>query len=84
MSHRGDEQGPPPPNRGGQPQQLPIWVTIVVVLSLTALLAYNIVVIGPEGLPTSYVVGGLLGAYAGLDQYLKARGRGPKEPEDPT
>jgi uncharacterized membrane protein (DUF4010 family) len=48
-------------------------VTVVVVLTLTALLAYNIIAVGPEGLPTSYVLGGLLGAYAGVDQLLKRR-----------
>lgn len=48
-----------------------MWVTITVVLTLTGLLAYNIVVVGPEGLPASYLVGGLLGAYAGVDQLLK-------------
>lgn len=53
---------------------LPAWVTVTVVLVLTALLAYNIVIVGPEGLPTSYVLGGLLGAYAGVDQLLKRRG----------
>jgi len=52
---------------------LPVWVTITVVLVLTGLLAYNIIVVGPEGLPTSYVLGGLLGAYAGVDQLLKRR-----------
>jgi len=44
-----------------------------VILTLTLLLAYNIVVVGPEGLATSYVLGGLLGAYAGVDQLLKRR-----------
>jgi uncharacterized membrane protein (DUF4010 family) len=53
--------------------RLPVWVTVVVVLTLTALLAYNIIAVGPEGLPTSYVLGGLLGAYAGVDQLLKRR-----------
>jgi len=52
---------------------LPVWVSIVVVLVLTALLGYNIIIIGPSGLPTSYVLGGLLGAYAGVDQLLKKR-----------
>lgn len=65
--HRGD-----PPPRDGLPQ----WLTVVVVLTLTALLAYNIIVVGPEGLPTSYILGGLLGAYAGIDQLLKRRDGG--------
>lgn len=51
--------------------RLPVWVSVTVVLTLTALLAYNIIVVGPEGLATSYVLGGLLGAYAGVDQLLK-------------
>lgn len=55
---------------------LPVWVTIIVVLTLTALLAWNIIVVGPDGLPTSYVLGGLLGAYAGVDQLLKRRDGG--------
>lgn len=68
MSHlRGTGHGRPP---GGG---LPAWVTIVVVLTLTGLLAYNIIVVGPDGLATSYVLGGLLGAYAGVDQLLKRR-----------
>lgn len=62
-------QKPPTSNANG----LPVWVSITVVLVLTGLLAYNIVVVGPEGLPTSYVLGGLLGAYAGVDQLLKRR-----------
>lgn len=54
-------------------RNLPAWVTITVILTLTALLAYNIIVVGPKGLPTSYVLGGLLGAYAGVDRLLKRR-----------
>lgn len=69
MSHvRGTGESPKGPGGG-----LPTWVTVVVVLTLTLLLAYNIVVVGPEGLATSYVLGGLLGAYAGVDQLLKRR-----------
>lgn len=51
-----------------------MWVSVFVVICLTTLLAYNIVIIGPAGLPNSYIIGGLLGAYAGLDQLLKRRG----------
>lgn len=50
---------------------LPMWLTATVVLTLTALFAYNVVVVGPEGLPTSYVIAGLLGAYAGVERLLK-------------
>jgi hypothetical protein len=56
-----------------QARGLPVPVTIIVVLTLTALLAWNVIVVGPDGLPTSYVLGGLLGAYAGVDQLLKRR-----------
>lgn len=73
-------------NREQPAKGLPVWVTIVVVLSLTALLAWNIIVVGPEGLPASYIVGGLLGAYAGVDQLLKRRDGGngstPSNPPD--
>lgn len=48
-----------------------MWLTAVVVLVLLALLVWNIIVVGPEGLGTTYVLGGLLGAYAGVDQLLK-------------
>jgi hypothetical protein len=58
---------------------LPTWVTITVVLTLTGLLTYNIVVVGPEGYPTSVILGGLLGAYAGLNELLKRKGGGDKE-----
>lgn len=64
------------------PSGLPTWVTIIVVLVLLALLGYNIVIVGPEGLATSYVLGGLLGAYAGVDQLLKKRGGG-KDGDEP-
>lgn len=50
---------------------LPTWLTAIVVLVLLALLGWNIVIVGPEGLGTTYVLGGLLGAYAGVDQLLK-------------
>jgi hypothetical protein len=53
---------------------LPMWVTVIVVLTLTATLVYNIVFKGPDGLSNTYIVGGLLGAYAGVDQLLKRRG----------
>lgn len=55
---------------------LPAWVTITVVLALTGLLGYNIIVIGPEGYPTSVILGGLLGAYAGLNELIKRKGGG--------
>lgn len=67
------------------PTGLPTWVTIIVVLTLLGLLSYNIIVVGPEGLATSYILGGLLGAYAGVDQLLKRRtGDGGKTDEGGT
>ena len=65
--------------KDGLENGLPMWVTVVVVLTLLGLLAYNIVVVGPEGLSTSYLIGGLLGAYAGVDQLLKRRKDGEGE-----
>lgn len=52
---------------------LPTWLTIIVVLVLLGLLAWNIIFVGPEGLGTTYMLGGLLGAYAGVDQLLKRK-----------
>lgn len=52
---------------------LPVWVSIVVLLTLVGLLAYNIITAGPEGYPTSVILGGLIGAYTGIDQLLKRR-----------
>lgn len=59
------------PAAGGSP--IPGWVTVTVILVLLALLAYNVVIVGPEGYPTSMLLGGLLGAYAGIDQLLRRR-----------
>lgn len=53
---------------------MPVWVSVVVLLSLTGLLAYNIITAGPDGYPTSVILGGLIGAYTGIDQLLKRRG----------
>lgn len=64
---------------GGPVNQLPVWVTIIVVLTLLALLGFNIIVSGPEGYPTSVILGGLLGAYAGLNELLRRRSGGDKE-----
>lgn len=63
-------------HRGGDNKGLPPWLTAIVVLVLLVLLSWNIIVVGPEGLGTTYVLGGLLGAYAGVDQLLKRRGDG--------
>lgn len=55
------------------PKPLPLWVTILVVLTLLALLVYNVVVYGPEGYPTTVILGGALGGYAGLQEYLRKK-----------
>jgi hypothetical protein len=51
----------------------PMWVNVTVILTCLALLAYNIVVVGAEGLPNSYLLVGVLSAYSGVDQILKRR-----------
>lgn len=58
---------------------LPRWLSILVVLVLLALLAFCILVMRGEGVAYSYVLGGLLGAYAGVDQLLKRRDGGNGE-----
>lgn len=60
-------------------QPLPAWVTITVVLGLLGLLGYNVIVVGPEGYPISVMLGGLLGAYAGLRELLNNRRGGGKD-----
>lgn len=60
---------------------LPRWLSILVVLVLLALLAFCILVMRSEGVAYSYVLGGLLGAYAGVDQLLKRRDGGSGEGE---
>lgn len=52
---------------------LPRWVTVTVVLTLLGLLAYNVLFVGPKGYPTSVILGGLLGGYAGINQLLGKR-----------
>lgn len=53
------------------PTGLPLWVHSTVVLTLAGLLVWNVVRLGPEGYPNSMLIGGLLGAYAGLNELLK-------------
>ena len=54
--------------------RLPGWLTATVVLTLLGMFVYNLVVYGPEGYPTSVILGGLLGAYAGFRELLNRRG----------
>lgn len=50
---------------------LPLWLTITVTLTLLGLLVYNVLVNGNDGVPTSTIIGGLMGAYAGVERILK-------------
>lgn len=78
-----DQQDPPdrtPRPRGGArraPHEhgrgLPGWTNILVVVSMVALLTWSVVVLGAEGVGYAYVLGGVLGAYAGVDQLLRRR-----------
>lgn len=52
---------------------LPDWLTAVVVLVLLGSFVYNLVRFGPDGYPTAVIIGGLLGAYAGVDQLMKRK-----------
>jgi hypothetical protein len=56
--------------------RLPAWVSITVVLTILVLLAYNIIWVGPKGYPTTVILGGLLGAYAGLRELLNRKDPG--------
>lgn len=55
---------PPPP---------PQWVSSVVILGSLAGLLYNVLVIGPQGLPASYILGGLVAAYGGGTTWLQRK-----------
>jgi hypothetical protein len=50
-----------------------MWVTITVVLTVLALLAWNVTTAGAEGYPTTVILGGVLGAYAGIRELLNRR-----------
>lgn len=71
-----DKQLDPTPRRRQHRQQragLPDWLTAVVVLVLLGSFVFNLVQYGPEGYPSAVIIGGLIGAYAGLDQLLKRK-----------
>lgn len=63
----GHPSPPPPPRHQG----LPAWLTATVVVTLLGLLAYSVIVLGPEGLPLSVMLGGLLAGYGGINQFIK-------------
>lgn len=71
--HEADEPGDEDMKKS-ESEGLPLWLSATVVLVLLALLTYNVIAFGPKGYPTSMILGGLLGAYAGVDQLLKRRG----------
>lgn len=52
---------------------LPLWLTIVMDLTLAGLLVFNVVRYGPNGYPTTMVLGGLIGAIHGFDKFLKSQ-----------
>lgn len=60
---------------------LPSWLNTTVVLVLLGTFVYNVVFVGPEGYPTNVIIGGLLGAYIGADQYLRRRNERKKTEE---
>lgn len=62
---------PPPPPR---------WVSSIVILGSLGLLAWNVIVVGPEGLPNSYILGGLVAAYGGVDRILRRKKEDGDEP----
>lgn len=70
-------------HRQGPSGALPPWITATVVLTLLGTFVYNIVFVGPEGYPTNVIIGGLLGAYAGIDQLLKRRKDDDSDPPPP-
>lgn len=68
-------------NSGGRDENvLPMWLNIVIVLTLLFFLGYALIVIGERGLSFAYIFGGLLGTYLGLEKVVRAwRGGGGKE-----
>lgn len=53
-----------------------MWVTVTVVLGDFALLAYNVVVNGSDGYPTTMALAGILGLYAGVRELANRRSSG--------
>lgn len=66
------------------PEPLPIWVSITVILADLALMGFNVVVYGPDGYPTTIVLAGVLAGYGSVNQYLRKKAE-EKRPggEDP-
>lgn len=68
-----------PPAQSG----LPGWLTITVVLVILGLLVFNIGKYGPDGFATTSILGGLLGAYGGVNELIKSRRRNDDEKGPP-
>lgn len=58
---------------------LPRWVSITVLLTVTALLVYSVVVYGVDGYPLSVMLGGIVGLYGGLNELVKRKAAGRDE-----
>lgn len=52
---------------------LPPWINALAALVALGLLVYSVVVLGPEGYPTTVVVGGLLAGLFGINRLLGPR-----------
>ncbi len=57
---------------------MPLVGTVVIVL--LGYLGYTLIVLGVDGLPFAWIIGGLLGGTLGIDQFLKNRGGPPGPP----
>lgn len=55
---------------------LPLWAILLSGGVILGLLAFNVLAYGPDGYPTTVVLGGLFGTVFGVHEYLKNRGGG--------
>lgn len=68
------------PNQGLDP-----WLTTTVILVVLGLLAYSVIRFGVEGYPLTMFLGGIIGAYAGLDRAVRRKNDDdPDEPQPPA
>lgn len=66
----------PPTGNGNGKGGLPLWAILLSGGVILALLAFNVLVYGPDGYPTTVVLGGLFGTVFGVNEYLKNKGGG--------
>lgn len=80
-----DDRYPEPDNPSGKGAKvkddnrgagLPLWAIVVSGGVILGLLAFNVLAYGPEGYPTTVVLGGLFGTVFGVNEYLKNKGGG--------